>query len=270
MPWKSPAVGIGKATCERFAEAGATVYNLDLAQPKERTNSTWLQCDVRDIDKMKRVVDYVAASHGGRIDVRGSTRDSRLWRRQVLVSNAGIWTGGPMEEVTEAEYDMVLAINVKGAFFAIQSVLPTMRKRKAGSIVLIGSDQSIVGKPEQNLYGMTKGALAQLAKSCAAQYAPEGIRVNVRHRCGLEARSRLLRQVVCPGTIDTPLMHGAVAMFSQKKNVPKADLYTWLQTAQPYPRLGQPEEVAAVIAAIAKVPFVVGATVSVDGGYTCQ
>ncbi|KAJ8605378.1 hypothetical protein CTAYLR_002385 [Chrysophaeum taylorii] len=233
------STGIGKATCKRLAEAGATVYNLDIAQPKEPTRATWLSVDVRDVSAMRKAVDGIAAKHG-RVD--------------VLVSNAGIWAGGKLENVTESEYDMVLSINVKGAFFAIQSVLPVMRRRKSGSIILIGSDQSLVGKPEQNLYGMTKGALAQLAKSCAAEYASEGIRVNV----------------VCPGTIDTPLMHGAVALFSAKRNVNKDDLYEWLQTAQPFPRVGQPEEVAALIAAIAKIPFVVGASVAIDGGYTCQ
>jgi len=234
------STGIGKATCERLSDAGGLVYNLDVAKPREPTKATWVRCDVRNVAKLKRAVEEIAAKHDGRVD--------------VLVSNAGVWAGGPLEGVTEAEYDKVVGINVKGAFFAIQSVLPMMRARKSGSIVLVGSDQSSVGKPEQNLYGMTKGAVAQLTKSCAAQYAPEGIRVNC----------------VCPGTIDTPLMHGAVDIFAGKKDMPKEDLYTWLETAQPFPRIGQPEEVAAVIAAIAKVPFVVGATVAVDGGYTCQ
>jgi len=234
------STGIGKATCDRLVASRAIVYNLDIAEPPEPTSAEWIRCDVRDASKMRNVIQEIAGKHEGRID--------------MLVSNAGIWTGGPIEDVTEAEYDRVLGVNVKGAFFAVQSVLPMMRARKSGAIILIGSDQSNVGKPEQNLYGMTKGAIAQLAKSCAAQYASEGIRVNA----------------VCPGTIDTPLMHNAVRLFSAKKDMSRADLYTWLETAQPYPRIGQPEEVAAVIAAIAKVPFVVGATIAVDGGYTCQ
>jgi NAD(P)-dependent dehydrogenase (short-subunit alcohol dehydrogenase family) len=75
---------------------------------------------------------------------------------------------------------------------------------------------------------------------------------------------------VCPGTIDTPLMHGAVADFASKKGEAKDDLYTWLATAQPFPRIGTPDEVAHAVAFIGKVPFIVGAQLSVDGGYTCQ
>ena len=123
-----------------------------------------------------------------------------------------------------------------------------------GSIVIIGSDQSLVGKPEQHLYGCTKGAIAQLSKSLAAHYAPKGVRVNC----------------VCPGTIDTPLMHGAVQDFVKQKGANAQELYTWLETAQPLPRLGRPEEVAALVACVAKIPFCVGSMISVDGGYTAQ
>lgn len=233
------STGIGKATCERFAGAGATVYNLDVVEPASTSSSTWCRCDVASVSDLEGTVNEIVEKEG-RVD--------------VLVSNAGVWTGGPMEDVTEAEYERLLSINVKGAFFAVKSVLPIMRQRKSGSIILIGSDQSLVGKPSQNLYGMTKGAVGQLAKSCAAQYAPEGVRVNV----------------VCPGTIDTPLVDNAVALFAEKNDQPKAELYQWLETAQPYPRLGQPDEVAALITTVAKIPFVVGATISIDGGYTCQ
>lgn len=233
------STGIGKATCDRLADAGAIVYNLDVARPID-PKAAHIHCDVRRVKDVRRTIDKIASMHG-RID--------------VLVSNAGVWAGGPLEDVSEAEYERVLGINVKGTFFAVQSVVPYMRKQRSGAIVLIGSDQSLVGKPEQNLYGMTKGAIVQLSKSCAAQYAPEGVRVNC----------------VCPGTIDTPLMRGAIDIFANNKpNLNKDDLLAWLQTAQPYPRVGQPDEVAAVIAAIAKIPFVVGAVVSVDGGYTCQ
>jgi NAD(P)-dependent dehydrogenase (short-subunit alcohol dehydrogenase family) len=92
-----------------------------------------------------------------------------------------------------------------------------------GSIVVVGSDQSFIGKPFQNLYGMTKGAIAQLAKSTAVQYAPDGIRVNC----------------VCPGTIDTPLMRKAVAHMADLAG--DGDIegrVKWLETAQPFPRLG--------------------------------
>jgi len=87
-------------------------------------------------------------------------------------------------------FDRIVGINVKGAFFAVQAVLPSMRKRKNGAIIIVGSDQTLVGKPGQNLYGLTKGALGQFAKSTGAQYAPEGIRVNcVRGFCDFRRKA---------------------------------------------------------------------------------
>mmetsp|Transcript_6118 Transcript_6118/g.18078 ORF Transcript_6118/g.18078 Transcript_6118/m.18078 type:complete len:129 (+) Transcript_6118:700-1086(+) len=127
-------------------------------------------------------------------------------------------------------------------------------REKGGAVVIIGSDQSLVGKAEQHLYGCTKGAIAQLSKSLALHYAPLGVRVNC----------------VCPGTIDTPLMHGAVQDFVDQKGAKAAELYEWLETAQPLPRMGKPEEVAALVACVAKIPFCVGSMISIDGGYTAQ
>ena len=155
--------------------------------------------------------------------------------------------------MTERDFDRVVGVNLKGTFFAVQAALPAMVDR-GGSVVIVGSDQSLVGKPEQHLYGCTKGAIAQLSKSLAAHYAPLGVRANC----------------VCPGTIDTPLMHGAVQDFVAKKGAKAEDLYAWLNTAQPLPRLGTPDEVAALVACVAKIPFVVGAMISIDGGYTAQ
>mmetsp|Transcript_3224 Transcript_3224/g.11108 ORF Transcript_3224/g.11108 Transcript_3224/m.11108 type:complete len:186 (+) Transcript_3224:2-559(+) len=166
---------------------------------------------------------------------------------------AQVWHGGDFEAVDERAFDRVVGVNLKGTFFAVQAAVPHMRDR-GGAVVIIGSDQSLVGKPEQHLYGCTKGAIAQLSKSLAAHYAPAGIRVNC----------------VCPGTIDTPLMHGAVADFVEKKGAKAEELYAWLETAQPLPRLGTPAEVAALVACVAKIPFCVGSVISVDGGYTAQ
>jgi NAD(P)-dependent dehydrogenase (short-subunit alcohol dehydrogenase family) len=161
-----------------------------------------------------------------------------------------------MEDITEEEFDRVVGINVKGCFFAISSVVPFMKKQaKGGSIIVVGSDQSFIGKPYQNLYGMTKGAIAQLAKSTAVQYAPDGVRVNC----------------VCPGTIDTPLMRKAVEHMADLAGDHDVEgRVKWLETAQPLPRLGRPEEVAHTIAFVSKMPFMVGSNIQIDGGYTAQ
>ena len=231
--------GIGAACCAHLAKAGGVVYNIDFKAPAaDVPGVTHLQCDVSDVAQVKRAVGAVIKAHG-RID--------------TLVSNAGVWHGGDFEKTTERDFDKVVGVNLKGTFFGIQAAVPAMLEN-GGSIVIIGSDQSLIGKPEQHLYGCTKGAIAQLSKSLAAHYAPKGVRVNC----------------VCPGTIDTPLMHGAVQDFVKQKGANAQELYTWLETAQPLPRLGRPEEVAALVACVAKIPFCVGSMISVDGGYTAQ
>jgi len=255
-----------------MVQAGArATYNLDIRPPlEENAGVQYIHCDVSQPDKLKAAITAIYEKEG-HID--------------HLVSNAGVWVGGePMENITEAEFDRVVGINIKGCFFAISSVVPIMKKQepKGGSIVVVGSDQSFIGKPFQNLYGMTKGAIAQLAKSCAVQYAPEGIRVNC----------------VCPGTIDTPLMRKAVEHMTELAgDGDVAGRVKWLETAQPYPRLGQPEEVAHVrvgdaptlctrlacfsnthsccspfqtIVFVSKMPFMVGSNVQIDGGYTAS
>ena len=231
--------GIGAACCAHLAKAGGVVYNIDFKAPAaEVAGVTHLQCDVSDVAQVKRAVGAVVKAHG-RVD--------------VLVSNAGVWHGGDFEKTSERDFDKVVGVNLKGTFFGIQAAVPAMLDN-GGSIVIIGSDQSLIGKPEQHLYGCTKGAIAQLSKSLAAHYAPKGVRVNC----------------ICPGTIDTPLMHGAVQDFVKQKGANADELYTWLETAQPLPRLGRPEEVAALVACVAKIPFCVGSMISVDGGYTAQ
>ena len=296
------SAGIGAACCSTLAAAGAVVYSVDVAAPPAAAPGvTHLACDVSDVRALRKAIGAVAKAHG-RVDVlvsnagvwhgAGKGRDipnfkgSSLGRFPLVSADfwtsdhlsersrrvdafsrtrthveatlnhpfpAQVWHGGDFEAVDERAFDRVVGVNLKGTFFAIQAAVPHMRDR-GGAVVIIGSDQSLVGKPEQHLYGCTKGAIAQLSKSLAAHYAPAGIRVNC----------------VCPGTIDTPLMHGAVADFVEKKGAKAEELYAWLETAQPLPRLGTPAEVAALVACVAKIPFCVGSVISVDGGYTAQ
>lgn len=237
------ATGIGKATAELFIEAGARVHAFDLAPCALPGAASTCQVDVSDVRALTAALHAAIRQEGGRVD--------------HLVCSAGVWTYGDLDQTTEEEFDRVVGVNVKGTFFAMAAVLPAMKAAQRGSIVVVGSDQTFVGKPSQNLYGLTKGAIGQLVKSTAAQYAPVGVRVNA----------------VCPGTIDTPLMRNAVkkiAALNGQTAEEAEGLVTWLKTAQPLPRLGEPAEVALAIAMVSKVPFMTGALVPVDGGYTCQ
>jgi len=157
------STGIGAACCRHVVAAGGKVYSVDFKPPPvPAPGVTHIQCNVSDVSAVREAIGGIVAADG-RID--------------VLVSNAGVWHGGDFEKTEEADFDRIVGVNLKGTFFAIQACVPAMRE-SGGAIVLIGSDQSLVGKPEQHLYGCTKGAIAQLSKSLAAHYAPQGIRVN--------------------------------------------------------------------------------------------
>ena len=115
-------------------------------------------------------------------------------RVDALISNAGRHLSANIENTDEATFDALFALNVKGAYAAIQAVLPSMKSQQGGSVVLVASDQAIIGKPNSFAYNLTKHALASMAKTTALDYAAFNIRANA----------------VCPGTIETPLFHNVV------------------------------------------------------------
>ena len=134
---------------KRFLNNGYQVHNLDL----EPANlGTWHHCDVSDVSAVKTVIAKIA-SNGKCID--------------VLVSNAGRHLSATIEDTDEATFDSLFALNVKGAYAAIQSVLPSMKAQQNGAIILIASDQAIIAKNNSFAYNLTKHALASMAKTTA-------------------------------------------------------------------------------------------------------
>lgn len=233
--------GIGKATRRLLTDRGCRVYNLDLAAPDGEPADYFLPCDVRDKHQIRAAIAEVA-SREGRID--------------FLFANAGVHLFATMEETTDEELENVVATNLFGPFYTVQAVLPVMKAQGKGSVVLMGSDQTFVGKASSSVYGLTKGAIGQLTKSTAIDYAPFGIRVNC----------------ICPGTINTPLIDKAVARFSSLYGADPAQVYKDLDAIQPMGRLGKPEEIAAAVAFLLsdESAFTTGSLFAVDGGYVCQ
>lgn len=232
--------GIGRATRLLLHEKGASVFNLDIA-PQEDQAGVWISCDMLDREGIRKAIHQVA-DQSGRID--------------MLFANAGIHLFATIEQTSDEELDRLVGINILGTYITLQTVLPYMRQQQKGSIVLMGSDQSFVGKASSSVYGMTKGAVAQLAKSTAIDYAPFNVRVNC----------------ICPGTINTPLLDKAVARYASISGEATDKIMRDLNTIQPAGRIGRPEEIAEAVAFLLsdESSFVTGSLLSADGGYVCQ
>lgn len=241
------ASGIGKATAERFLEEGARVAIIDLSEASCEAASSdlrqkghdpvFINGDVSSHEDVKRMVSEVVGRLGG-VD--------------VLFNNAGILVEGTVEQVSEAAWDRIMAINVKGVFLMCKEVVPLMLGQGGGTIVNNASCSGLVGDRNAIAYNTSKGAVVLMTKCLALDYAQKGIRVNC----------------VCPGEIDTP-------MFMQEakaRNIPVEEYRKEICGYHPIGRLGVPREVANAVLFLASddASFITGTAFSVDGGYTCQ
>ncbi len=161
-----------------------------------------------------------------------------------------------IENTSEAEFDKVFDLNVKGAYAAIKAVLPSMKANNQGVILLISSEQALVAKQNSFAYNLSKAALASMAKTTALDYAKFNIRANA----------------ICPGTIETPLYHKAIDNYCEKSGADKQTVHQEEAQLQPLGRLGQPQEVAdfALFLVSDKASFITGSLQVMDGGYTAQ
>lgn len=228
--------GIGLAVIQTFLSNQFIVYNLDIIQGKLGHH---IPCDVSDFIQVQQSINAILEKEG-RID--------------SLICNAGIHLSGTIETTSQEQFDHLFALNVKGAFAAIQSCIGTMKQQQSGSIVVVASDQSIIGKRNSFAYNLSKHALASIAKTTALDYAPFNIRANA----------------VCPGTIETPLYHEAIDKYCDHSGDSKAEVHAQEAALQPLGRLGKAEEVAELVFFLAsdKASFITGSLHSIDGGYT--
>lgn len=235
--------GIGLATANKFSEANFTVYSLDINPPcsQDNKNIIYINCDITKVNNIQNAAKEINKST--------SIIDA-------LICNAGIHFSSTIEATTENDFDNVVAINLKGCFFLTQTFLPFMKKQKSGSIVFVGSDQTLIGKKNSAIYGATKAALGSLAKTTALDYAEYGIRSNL----------------VAAGTIDTPLYQKAVKNYCIKSGANIDTVHTEEAKEQPLNRIGFPNEVANFIYFLCsdKASFMTGGIYPIDGGYTAR
>lgn len=232
--------GIGKATLDLLRSEGCIVYNLDNKTPLT-ADPYFILCDVSDRQNVAEAIDAIYKKEK-KID--------------FLFTNAGRHLFASIEDTSYEQLESLVNINLMGTFYLLKNVIPIMKKQGKGNIVLMGSDQAFIGKGSSAVYGMTKGAVGQLTKSTAIDYAPFNIRVNC----------------ICPGTIQTPLLDNAVQQFVNKTGEDKDAVLLSLDKAQPLGRIGQPGEIAKTVRFLLSddSSFITGALIAADGGYTCQ
>jgi NAD(P)-dependent dehydrogenase (short-subunit alcohol dehydrogenase family) len=176
----------------------------------------------------------------------------RFGSLDILVNNAGIsGTNKPTHELTEAEWDQVQAINVKGVFFGVKHAIPHLRHAGGGSIINLSSIYGLVGAPDIPPYHASKGAVRLMSKTDALIYAADRIRVNSVH----------------PGFIWTPMVKGFIGEGGDTETA-KAGL----DALHPLGHMGEPDDIAwgCVYLASDEAKFVTGTELVIDGGYTAH
>ncbi len=228
------AQGIGEACIRRFARENARVVIADIddvrgAALAAEVGGLYVHCDVGDKAQVDALVAHTIAAHGC-ID--------------VLVNNAGIFKAADFLDVTEADFDAVLRINLKGPFLVGQAVAREMAKKGSGSIINMSSVNGVLAIPTIASYNVSKGGINQLTRVMALALADKGIRVNA----------------VAPGTIATELAAKAVLTSDEAK--------AKIMSRIPMKRLGQPSEIADTVAYLASdaASYITGEIVVVDGG----
>jgi NAD(P)-dependent dehydrogenase (short-subunit alcohol dehydrogenase family) len=231
--------GIGRRTGLRFTEEGARVVAVDRNQRggeetvrligEQGGDAVFLQCDTSKASQIETVLNE-AASHFGQLD--------------VLVNAAAVLIRAPqLADIDEQVWDTTMDTNLKGVFLCCKYAIPHMLRSGGGSIINIASGAGIRGFGVALPYAVSKAGIIHLTTTAAAQYTPQGIRVNC----------------IAPGPTDTPQMRGSTA---------STEGFQASEQAHPMGRVGRPEEIANAILFLAsdEASFVSGTTFIVDGG----
>ncbi|MFW6156658.1 MAG: SDR family NAD(P)-dependent oxidoreductase [Armatimonadota bacterium] len=234
--------GIGKGCARHFAELGAKVVTSSI----QRSEGEALQDELRDAG---HDVTFVYA------DMTEETQVAALVERTVEMhgridgacSNAGAWVEGTVEDFDDAQWDLVMGVNVRGNFLLAKHLVPVFREQGEGVLVITTSTAAYVGFPAHALYCASKAALVALI------------------RCLTKDHAGYMRCVgICPGTIDTPMLAASAEGFDQ----PLDELYAEVAEKIPVRRLGQPEDVAKAAAFLLSedAGFIAGSSVFLEGG----
>jgi NAD(P)-dependent dehydrogenase (short-subunit alcohol dehydrogenase family) len=237
------ARGLGRAIALALAHAGADVAlglravntGADLVREIEAMGrrALPLQMDMTRRDQIPRAIE-AAATHFGRLD--------------ILVNNAGLGPENPAENVREEDFDLTIAVNLKGTFFASQSAAKIMIRQKRGRIINMSSQAGFVALPTESVYCMTKAAIAHLTKCLAVEWGKYNITVNA----------------VAPTFVRTPGTEPALADPAFHADV--------IERIAALHRIGEPVDVAGAVVFLASpaASLITGHTVLIDGGWTAR
>jgi meso-butanediol dehydrogenase/(S,S)-butanediol dehydrogenase/diacetyl reductase len=235
--------GIGRAMVVRFAEEGASVLAADV--DAERVHETAELagdaaaaevCDVSDSEQVRRLVAKAV---------------ERFGRLTTVCNNAAISIPGDVVDVSEADFDRTIAVNLRGVFLGCKHAVPALLDAGGGSIVNTGSVNSLVAEPFLSAYCASKGGVLMLTRAVALDYAQRGIRCNC----------------ICPGWVNTPINYPHAERMGGLDGVLES-LPEW----QPIGRQGYPEEIAgaAVYLASDESAFMTGSAFVIDGAMTAR
>jgi NAD(P)-dependent dehydrogenase (short-subunit alcohol dehydrogenase family) len=236
--------GIGQAIALAFGRDGARVVVSDVDEGRSRDTAQRIAaeggaaiavpCDVTHASDVDRLIRQAVDAYG---------------RLDCAVNNAGISrAGAPLHEMTEEDYDAVLAVNLKGVWLSMKYEITQMIAQGGGAIVNLASAAGLIGLPNAAAYVASKHGVVGLTRTAALEVASHGIRVNA----------------VCPGYVRSPMTLGT--------GKPDPERVERMSAAHPLGRMGTPEEIAALVLWLASdaAAFVTGAAIPIDGGYTAR
>ncbi|HEY3120778.1 MAG TPA: SDR family oxidoreductase [Vicinamibacteria bacterium] len=235
--------GIGQAIATVFARQGARVMVLDVDESAARRtvetigaaggNADGQRCDVTDAAQVRAVFQGIEAKEG---------------RVEILVNNAGVAHVGTVESTSEADFDRIYRVNVKGVFLCTQAAVPIMLRRGGGVILNMASIAALIGIEDRFAYSMSKGAVLTMTRSIAVDYMKK-----IRCNC------------ICPARVHTPFVDAYLAGSYAGR---EEEMFQKLSEYQPLGRMGTPEEVATLALYLCsdEASFITGQAYPIDGG----